>query len=89
MKRPKTRAPWNVKPGDTILVYTFPDQPEPRRAIVTRVSKSRGMFTGATVWRHHYRDPMTGTETWIMSHGIRRSNHPRIANWPAETIPVP
>jgi hypothetical protein len=85
----KAKAPWLVKAGESILVFSFPGQPEPRRAVVTRVSKGRGMFTGATVWRHHYRDPMTGSETWIMSHGIRRSHHPRIADWKAEKILVP
>jgi hypothetical protein len=53
------------------------------------VTKNRSMFTGATVWRHHYTDPMTGSETWSMSHGVRRSSHPMIADWKAEKILVP
>ena len=84
------RAPWNVKPGDTIAVYSYPDQPRPDLVTVKRRTRERGIFTGATVWRFFYASPIDPTrEDWTTAHGIRRSHHPKIADWPAEKLLVP
>lgn len=86
----KSRAPWNVRPGDTIAVYLSPGQESPNLVTVTRRTRERGIFTGATVWRFFFRNPHDpAREDWTSAHGIRRSHHPKIADWPAEKLLVP
>jgi hypothetical protein len=86
----KQRSPWNIKPGDMICVYTYPDQAEPHAVEVRRVEKYRSKFTGRTVWKFHYTHPYDPTRTdWTICHGGDRRRPAMLGNLPAEKILVP
>jgi hypothetical protein len=82
----KTRKPWNIKPGDQVAVYLYPDQESPFWVEVRRISKGRALFTGRTHWRLHYTCPLSGHETWVSLYGLDKRHHPRIAAWEADSI---
>ena len=85
----KPRAPWLILPGQQIAIYTYPDAP-PHAVTVTRRTKHRSQFTGATVWRFFYRHPYDpARENWITAHGLRRSHIAGIPDWQAEKIEIP
>lgn len=82
----KLTAPWNVRPGDTLRLYLMPDSNATHDVKVRSVTKTRGTFTGATVWRFHYVCPISNHANWTTCHGKRRSHIKGIADWPADKI---
>ena len=84
----KTRAPWKIKAGDKICVYTYPDQPTPHVVEVRRIDKCRSPFTGCTVWRFHYANPYDLERIdWTTCHGEDRRR--ALRPLPAEKILIP
>jgi hypothetical protein len=43
-----------------LALYLFPDSRERFPREVLKVEKTRGAFTGATVWRVTYKEPLSG-----------------------------
>lgn len=56
----KKIMPWNLREGDKIVVETLPRDMArdgaPRAYEVTGILKTRGVFTGGTLWKVKYAD---------------------------------
>lgn len=87
----KLIAPWNLKPGMSIVLETVPRDMarngNPRAFPVRHISKGKGTFTGSTVWHVRYNDPTSSLGYYtIIFHGLRRSHNPKIADWQADKV---
>jgi hypothetical protein len=84
-EKTKPTAPWNVKPGDRVKIYPWPNSDAGQIVTITRAVKTRATFTPCNLWLHYYRDT-SGHELWVMSHGRHEHRIPGIPAYPAEKI---
>lgn len=87
----KLIAPWNLKPGMSIVLETIPRDicrdGNPRAFSVRHISKYRSGFTGAMIWQVRYNDETSSLGYGqICFHGLRHSHNPKIADWKAEKV---
>lgn len=81
----KKISPWNVREGQQIVLETLPRDMcrngNPRAFKITKVTKGRGVFTGASLWRIAFDDPFSPLNGLVQFHGKSR-------NLPAEKVAI-
>lgn len=89
----KLIAPWNLKPGMRIVLETMPRDMSrggnPRSFHVMHVAKTKGIFSGATVWQVRYKDEFSslGYSTTLY-HGQSKSYIPNIRGLKADKVMI-
>ena len=85
MKTKKIK-PWNLREGDKIVLETLPRDMvrdgAPRAYEVTGILKTRGFFTGASLWKVKYADGQCPLGFSVVQF------HGKTGNLPAEKVTI-